>query len=100
MKNFKLILAIVMVFYFVFALNSFILAQDGTDNAGKPRLKMQCKDNFAKLDADKDAKVSLEEFKAIEHPKAKGIPEDIFKSRDANNDGFLTEEEFCAKKQK
>jgi len=33
---------------------------------------------------------------AVDHPN--GNAEQIFKSRDTNNDGVLTQEEFCANK--
>lgn len=55
--------------------------------------KMQCKERFAALDADKDGKVSLEEFMAVNH--SRGNAEEIFYSQDADGDGTLTEIEFC-----
>jgi hypothetical protein len=62
-----------------------------------PLQKERCEDKFLSLDADKDHKVILEEFKAISD-KADGSAEKTFESRDANGDGFLTQGEFCARK--
>jgi hypothetical protein len=67
-------------------------AQPGaTSEEARPILK--CQDRFKGFDANHDGKVSLEEFRAVEHPG--GEPEEIFKSRDLDGDGFLTQEEFC-----
>ena len=57
---------------------------------------MRCQENFKAMDTDNDGRVSLQEFKAVKHPR--GNAGDIFKSRDANKDGFLTMEEFCSGK--
>jgi hypothetical protein len=62
-----------------------------TSQETRPMLK--CQDRFKGFDSNHDGKVSLEEFRAVEHPG--GEPEEIFKSRDLDGDGFLTEEEFC-----
>ena len=62
-----------------------------TSEEARPMLK--CQDRFKGFDTNHDGKVSLEEFRAVEHPG--GEPEEIFKTRDLDGDGFLTEEEFC-----
>jgi hypothetical protein len=67
-------------------------AQPGaTSEEARPMLK--CQDRFKGFDTNHDGKVSLEEFRAVEHPG--GEAEEIFKSRDLDGDGFLTEQEFC-----
>jgi hypothetical protein len=67
-------------------------AQPGvTSQEARPMLK--CQDRFKGFDTNHDGKVSLEEFRAVEHPG--GEAEEIFKSRDLDGDGFLTEQEFC-----
>lgn len=77
-----------LVMTLVFAVSGF--AQD------RPRPELRCADRFAQIDTDKDGKVTLKEFTAINHPN--GNAEQLFKSRDTNNDGVLTQEEFCANK--
>jgi Ca2+-binding EF-hand superfamily protein len=59
---------------------------------------------FAKLDTNKDSKISLDEFKAREMKVKEGDenkkqpdPAKVFAKKDANSDGFLDIEEFKAK---
>ena len=67
-------------------------AQVPTSQTGqKPR---DPKKMFARLDTDRDGKVSLEEFKARGKDPAKR--EKRFKKLDTNHDGFLSMEEFAA----
>jgi hypothetical protein len=61
-----------------------------------PVQKERCEDKFLSLDADKDGKVSFEEFQAISN-KPDGPVEKTFRSRDVNGDGFLTQGELCAR---
>ena len=49
---------------------------------------------FARLDADADGKISLDEFKA--HGKNAAKREKRFQKLDANHDGYLSMEEFAA----
>lgn len=67
--------------------------QHGPGQGGHPKPE----EIFAKLDADGDGNVTLEEFK--KGPKAQEDPakaEEIFKKIDANSDGNITLEEFKA----
>ncbi|MEJ5375865.1 MAG: EF-hand domain-containing protein [bacterium] len=57
-----------------------------------------CQSRFARLDKDRDGRLTLEEFKAI--PNLGGTPEGLFKLRDLNQDGFLSRQEYCAGKTK
>lgn len=54
----------------------------------------RCAARFKMFDADSDGRVSKAEFAA--HPHPHGDAEQIFTARDANQDGFLTPEEFCS----
>jgi Ca2+-binding EF-hand superfamily protein len=56
---------------------------------------------FGAMDTDKDGKVSKAEFmKAMDGKGEAAKTESRFKSLDANNDGFLTAEEFAAGQKK
>lgn len=74
---------------------SSALAQPGQAGRGGSRM-MQCEENFAAMDANKDGAVTREEFMATRHQGGHG--EDIFKYKDANGDGKITKEEFCSRK--
>jgi hypothetical protein len=68
----------------------------GYAETGKAKkAEVSCKDEFVKLDTDKDGKLSLKEFSAGNSAKKKA--EAKFKMKDKNKDKALTEEEFCAK---
>lgn len=56
---------------------------------------MKCPQRFAELDADKDGKVTLAEFLAVQHPRGSDFAKEMFASKDANGDGVLTAAEFC-----
>lgn len=68
----------------------------GRQGGGCGGQRMMCQDRFDSLDTSKDGQVDLGEFMAVSHRG--GNAEQIFKSRDANGDGVLTKEEFCAGK--
>jgi hypothetical protein len=55
----------------------------------------RCAENFSIFDRDRDARVSLEELADALEP---GInPDLLFRERDRDSDGYLTENEFCAR---
>ena len=88
MKALKFFVGIVLAFA--------LLATAGDVSAKKrPLMKQKCQERFVNIDADKDGKVSLQEFKAVKHPRGKA--EDLFKESDTDGDGFLSEKEFCSK---
>jgi hypothetical protein len=58
------------------------------------RPRMQCRDQFVAMDADKDRTVTKQEFLAVPHPH--GPDEEMFKARDTDKDEMLTEAELCA----
>lgn len=87
MKVLKLFLAVVIGV-------AFILSAEDLSAGRHSGKMMKCKDRFIEMDANKDGKISLEEFKAVKHPQ--GDPDELFKSRDADKDGALTEEELCS----
>ena len=59
---------------------------------GKP--KMTPEEMFAKKDADKDGKISKEEF--LKGSKDAAKSEAAFTNKDKDKDGFLSKEEFTA----
>ena len=59
---------------------------------GKP--KMTPEEMFAKKDADKDGKISKEEF--LKGSKDAAKSEAAFTRKDTDKDGFLSKEEFTA----
>jgi Ca2+-binding EF-hand superfamily protein len=62
------------------------------ESAAPPRAG--CAQNFAAFDANRDERVSRQEF--LERPHAQPDPEAIFQARDGDADGSLTSEEFCS----
>ncbi len=60
---------------------------------GQPKEKMTRQQRFDVLDADKDGKVSAEEFKANLLKQIAKLDE-RFKKRDKDGDGYLTKEEL------
>lgn len=83
----KVVLAIALALAVMIG-ESRVFAQD------PPKPEMKCEQRFVQLDTNKDGKVTLQEFTAINHPGGKA--EEVFKKRDANGDGVLTKEEFCS----
>jgi len=62
------------------------------DDKGKPKLTPE--ELFAKKDADKDGKISKEEF--LKGSKDAAKSEASFTKKDTDKDGFLSKEEFTA----
>ena len=78
---------------------SFLFAQENPEGPGGPRKHKHPKPEqvFAKLDADANGSVTLEEFK--ESPKAQKNPvkaEEIFSKIDTDSSGDLSMTEFLA----
>jgi hypothetical protein len=59
-----------------------------------PATRPRCLEKFELFDRDGDGRVSLQEFDDLSHPHAD--PATIFRLRDANGDGFLSQGEFCS----
>jgi hypothetical protein len=96
MKLFKLagLLGLMVVFF----ITGTTFAQGGGQGKGAQGTapKYGCQQRFDELDANKDGKITKEEFFAIPHHMANA--EQNFKAMDVNGDGSLTKEEFCASK--
>ena len=87
---------IIRVFVGIILVGAIIYCVSDVSAQKRPRQVMGCEENFAKLDTDKDGKISLKEFMAV--AKDKDRAEELFKSIDSDKDGFLIKEEFCSKK--
>ena len=59
--------------------------------------RMQCEEQFAAMDSDRDGRVTREEFMAFPH-RAEVDREATFQFLDVSKDGVLTKEEFCAER--
>lgn len=82
----------------VFAvLAGFVVAFAKPQGGLIPLQQERCEAKFLSLDANKDGKVSREEFSAISN-KPDDPVDKTFKSRDANGDGFLTQGECCTRR--
>ena len=66
---------------------------------GKGRKHGDFLERFQKADANKDGKLSLDEFKTMSK-KPDAEAEKMFKAADTDNDGFLTPAELKAARQK
>ncbi|WP_339136517.1 MAG: EF-hand domain-containing protein [Candidatus Electrothrix sp. GW3-4] len=56
---------------------------------------MRCLQRFAELDTNNDKKITFAEFMDIPHPRGDDQAKIMFKAKDSNKDGELTQEEFC-----
>lgn len=59
-----------------------------------PATRPRCLEQFELFDRDGNGRVSPQEFDDLSHPHAD--PATIFRLRDANDDGFLSQGEFCS----
>ena len=59
-----------------------------------PATRPRCLEKFELFDRDGDGRVSPQEFDDLSHPHSD--PATIFRLRDANGDGFLSQGEFCS----
>jgi len=82
----------------IFFIAGMAFAQGGGQGKGAQGAapKYGCQQRFDELDANKDGKVTKEEFLAAPHHVANA--EQNFRAMDVNGDGSLTKEEFCASK--
>jgi hypothetical protein len=71
------------------------VAQPGNGPGKGQGRGMGCQQRFATFDADKDGKVSLQEFMAVDHPRGDDQAKQMFAAKDADGDGLLTTAEFC-----
>jgi len=80
----------------IFFMAGLASAQSPSAQSPQSTPKMGCQKNFASMDKDGDGAVTREEFMAAPHRRDN--PEEIFKARDTNGNGKLTEDEFCSGK--
>jgi hypothetical protein len=88
MKVLTIIIAIIIVIAAAFGIK-YVIAMKETNRIA------ECEEKFTRLDADKDLKISLEEFTS--EKQLAGNVEGYFKSKDNNKDGFLSKDELCSK---
>jgi hypothetical protein len=96
MKHFKLVVLVGLLTVFFIAGMAF--AQGGGQGKGGQGAApmMGCQERFDAMDANKDGKVSKDEF--MKAPHGKGNPEQMFKSMDVKGQGYLTKDELCSGK--
>jgi hypothetical protein len=97
MKHFKLVVLVGLVT--VFSIAGIAFAQgvgQGTGGQGAAAPTMGCQQRFDAMDADKDGKVTKDEF--MKAPHGKGYPEQMFDGMDVKGQGYLTKDDFCSGK--
>ncbi|MFH0977479.1 MAG: hypothetical protein V1874_17000 [Spirochaetota bacterium] len=88
MKVLTVIIVIILAVAAVFGVRYVLKLQETNRIA-------DCEEKFARIDINKDLKVSLEEFKS--EKQLAGNDVGYFNSKDSNKDGFLSKEELCSK---
>lgn len=98
MKQLKFfVMPVLLGAVFTFFLVEMTWAQGGGQGMGaQGPPKYGCQERFDAMDANKDGKLSKEEFLAAPHHRAN--PEQNFKAMDVNNQGYLTKDQFCSGK--
>jgi Ca2+-binding EF-hand superfamily protein len=76
------------------AVTSFAADGDAKKPEGKVKPKLTPEEMFMKKDADKDGKISKEEY--VKGAKDAAKSEAAFANKDKDKDGFLSKEEFTA----
>ena len=79
----------------VIALSVTLLFAGYNSFAQGPGRGMRCLQRFAELDTNKDGNVTFSEFMAVSHPRGDDQAKAMLKAKDTNNDGVLTQAEFC-----
>ena len=67
----------------------------GYSFAQGPGRGVRCLQRFAELDTNKDGKVTYSEFMTVSHPRGDEQAKAMFEAKDTDNDGALTQAEFC-----
>jgi hypothetical protein len=96
MKRVKLVVLVGLVTMFFIAGMAFAQGQGGQGKGGQGAPMMECQDRFDSMDANKDGKVTKDEF--MKAPHGKGYPEQMFNAMDVNGQGYITKDQFCSGK--
>ncbi|KUJ76755.1 calcium-binding protein [Ruegeria marisrubri] len=70
------------------------LDADGNGEVSKAEMEAHRTARFDKADTDGDGKLSVDEIQTAAQERAKQMASAMFERRDANQDGFLTEDEL------
>jgi hypothetical protein len=96
MKHFRVVVLVGLVTVFFIAGMTFAQGQGGQGKGGQGAPMMGCQDRFDSMDANKDGKVTKDEF--MKAPHGKGYPEQMFNAMDVNGQGYITKDQFCSDK--
>ena len=92
MKEWKVAAAVVLS---TAVLAGYSFAQPGNGPGRGQGRGMKCIERFSALDTDKNGRVTFTEFMSAPHPRGDDQAEAMFKTKDTDNDGELTQAEFC-----